>query len=321
MEGITNHVYRSLAVQYSEMDVVCTEFVRLSGDKFSPKQVRDHMEFYPQVTLSVQLMGENPRLFAPTINYFQEMGVHVFDLNLGCPSTKVNRKGCGAAMLENTQLLLEVVKAMRQQITGLFSCKMRAGWKTPSRAIEIAQMLEQEGVDFLTIHPRTKAQMYTGNANWDLIAQVKENIRIPLIGNGDIFSPKDAKAMIEHTQCDGVMMGRGVLRDPFLIRKINSYLTKQSYPRIHWSKYYSFYQEYILGLQKIGMRDKTVLGKTKEHMSYFCRFFAQETSSSEEHWHKIRRLQQLEDLTKYLHQMLVEYPNQEEVSSRLESIA
>lgn len=278
MEGITDHIYRDLAMKYTQMDIICTEFIRLSGNRFTPGQIKDEIKLYDNATLSVQLMGDDPSLFASTIPYIEEKGVKIIDLNLGCPSPRVNRKGCGVAMLTNLKLLQDVVSSMRKSINGTFSCKMRAGWENEDSALEITNILENEGVDFITVHPRTKMQRYKGHSNWDLIKDIKQTRSVPIIGNGDIFTSLDAEKMIAHTNCDGIMMGRGVLRDPFLINKINNHLSidtertkANEATAFDTQAYKQFYFEYIEKCREHDRHEGAILGKLKEHFSNFTK--------------------------------------------------
>ncbi len=290
MEGITNHIYRSVASEMMDMDIICTEFVRLSGLQFHPKQVRDEIELYPNMTLSVQLMGEDPKLFAETVPYFEDKGIRIIDLNLGCPSARVNRHSCGAAMLTDLALLKTVVSSIRSSCNVTFSCKMRAGWDNTEPALEIANILEGEGIDFLTIHPRTRQQKYTGNANWDIIKSIKEHAKIPIIGNGDIFNIYDAKAMLDYTNCNGIMMGRGVLQDPFLLNKVTPYLDRAEEIHIPLSQYEQFYTELARRMAAERHPDKSILNKLKEHFRYFCLMFNESAAT----WEQIKQSQSVD---------------------------
>lgn len=292
MEGITNVAYRNVAVKYMNADIICTEFVRLSGAQFNPKQIRDQIKLYDNMTLSVQLMGDDPKLFAETIPYFEEIGVTIIDLNLGCPSTLVTKKGCGSAMLQDLDLLETVVTSIREACNVTFTCKMRSGWANDDQTVEIGQLIERSGADMLTIHPRTRIQGYDGHSKWQLISDLKQNLNIPVIGNGDIQTKYDASKMIETTNCDGIMIGRGALRDPFLLNKINDHLNDQD-ERNYSDLYTPFYLDYIEEMKKIGFQDISILNKMKEHFRYFTKFI----ENGEEIWTHSKRLTKLKDLT------------------------
>ena len=290
MEGITDSVYRDVAVKHTDLDIICTEFVRLSGDHFKPKQLKDTYKLYENATLSVQLMGENPTLFAQTVPHFLELGVSIIDLNLGCPSPTVNRKGCGVAMLLDWKLLVEVVSSIRKATDGLFSCKMRAGWDNEENAVEISRILENEGIDFLTVHPRTKVQRYKGHSNWDLLAEIKSARTIPIIGNGDIFVPEDAKRMIDHTRVDGIMIGRGILRNPLLYNQVHQFLETGMYDYASSDDYKIFYMDYANAMKAENRHEKAILSKLKEHFSNFHKSL----EDGREFWDRLKVIQELD---------------------------
>jgi nifR3 family TIM-barrel protein len=235
-------------------------------------------------------MGENPFLLAESAKYLEDFGVKIIDLNLGCPSRKVTKKGCGAAMLLDLELLKKVVSSIRKNISVTFSAKMRAGWDDSEKTIKIAKILENEGIDFLTLHPRTKMQKYDGRADWNLIKEVKEKLEIPLIANGDIFTPENAKNILKLTKADGIMMGRGVLQNPFLINQIIEFFETGKYRNYSSEEYKKFYQEYTEFLLESGKAEKGVIAKLKEHFSHFL------GKNSPELWNKVKRGQSLDEI-------------------------
>lgn len=307
MDGITNSVYRRLASETMDLDVLCSEFIRLSGKQFSPKQIQDQIENLEKVQLSVQLMGEDPKLFAECIPYLEKQSVKIIDLNLGCPSPRVNRRSCGAAMLQDLVLMEEVVSEIREKTALLFSAKMRAGWDSTDRAVEIAQRLEKCGVDFITVHPRSRMQHYSGKANWDIIRDIKLACRIPIIGNGDIVSPKSAKEMLRQTGCDGLMIGRGILRDPFLFNKVNHYLSFNEKISFPMDRYKHFYLSLIERMQAESA-ERTVLNKAKEHI----KFFLKGIEDSEKHWSKLKSVQEINDFINYIKHSEFSFENSNE---------
>ena len=295
MEGITNVAYRNVANRYMDADVICTEFVRLSGDHFNPKQLKDQIKLYDDMILSVQLLGDDPNLFAETIPYFEEIGVEIIDLNLGCPSTLVNRKGCGAAMLKDLKLLETVVSSIRKNCNVTFSCKMRSGWDDEKQSLTIAKIIQENGADYLAIHPRTRLQAYEGKSNWSLIKELKENLSIPVIGNGDIQTPEDAINMIKESNCDGIMVGRGVLRDPMLLNKISKGISTSRNPK-ELISYKQFYNDYIIEMQKLEIKNINIVNKLKEHYRYFTKFIP----NGDEIWNEVKRSDSIEIFTDIL---------------------
>ena len=152
----------------------------------------------------------------------------IIDINMGCPVPKVAvRSQAGSALLKNPKKIYEIVKAVKEAVSVPITVKIRSGWDKESiNAVEVAKICEQAGASAIAVHPRTRSQGYTGKADWKIIMQVKENVNIPVIGNGDILTAENAKNMIDKTGCDAVMVGRGVLGNPYLIKQIVTYLNK-----------------------------------------------------------------------------------------------
>lgn len=174
-----------------------------------------------------QIFGSDTSSFveaAKTI--YREMKPDIIDINMGCPVPKVAVKSqAGASLLKNPSKIFEIVSSVVASAPCPVTVKIRSGWDSNSiNAIEIAKICEQAGASAITVHPRTRAQGYTGKADWSIIKAVKENVHIPVIGNGDIKTPRDAKMMLDETKCDAVMIGRAVLGNPWLIKDVIDYL-------------------------------------------------------------------------------------------------
>lgn len=167
--------------------------------------------------VGMQVFGNDANTLAEAAQIIERQGCDVIDLNLGCPAKKIVNDGGGSALLTNEKKLAEIFKKMRKAIKGVFTIKMRAGWDEQSKnAVTVAQMAQQEGVDAVALHARTRAQGYTGNADWSFIKHLKETVKIPVIGNGDIETAEDAHRMLTETGCDAVMTGRGAFQTPWL---------------------------------------------------------------------------------------------------------
>jgi nifR3 family TIM-barrel protein len=196
-------------------------------------RLMDFMDEDPPV--AVQIFGSRPAILAEAARIAVRKGAAVIDLNMGCPVKKVTRAGCGAALAEDLERARAVCRAMRGAVDVPFTAKIR--WQTngganaadgdarrvPSRAITVARMCEDEGLDAVAIHARTRAQGYSGTANWDWIAQIKKWLSIPVIGNGDVWTAADAARMRAETGCDAVMVGRGLVGNPWLVRQVALY--------------------------------------------------------------------------------------------------
>ena len=172
--------------------------------------------------LAMQLLGEDPDLLAEGARRLETAGADGIDLNMGCPVAKVVAKGQGAALMRDPLRAAVIFRTLRKAVAGAFTIKIRGGWDDRTvNAPEIARLAESEGVDGVTVHPRTRSQQYTGRAPWDVIADVVDAVRIPVVGNGDVSSVDDARAMVAATGCASVMIGRGALGRPWIFRGVD----------------------------------------------------------------------------------------------------
>lgn len=227
MAGITDQPMRRLvhqksggkAVLVSEM-VAVNALSRKNAKTYKIADVRK--EPYPVI---IQLEGADPDLFADAAQLAEELGAVGIDINMGCPVRKVINGGAGSALMKNPRLAAEIIEKTVAAVKLPVSVKFRKGWDINSiNAVDFAKMCEDSGAKHITIHGRTRAQGYSGVADWDIIAKVKKAVRIPVIGNGDVTSPQKAKEMFDQTGVDGVMIGRAVLGAPWLLGQIADYL-------------------------------------------------------------------------------------------------
>ncbi len=221
MEGITHPPLRALLAAHGGLGIVCTEFVRVTRNAVSPKVLRRQVVRAPGVPLCVQVMGNDVERMAEAAEMMVEAGADVVDINLGCPAPRVVRKGVGSAMLTRPALLYDVLCAMRERVPGLLSAKIRAGFDDAEHVVTIARTVEAAGADYLVVHPRRRADFYDGVADWRIIATLKQALRIPIVGNGDVWYATDALRMERETGCDGVMIGRPALRNPWIFRQVD----------------------------------------------------------------------------------------------------
>jgi nifR3 family TIM-barrel protein len=220
MEGVTHPTFRRLIAAHGGLGLLCTEFVRVSRAPLSPSALAASVVKAPDLPLSVQVMGNDADKMAEAAEHVSRAGADVVDVNLGCPMPRVVRKGVGAAMLKDPALLFDVLCAMRARTPGLFSAKIRAGFDTADEVVSIAKLVERAGVDFLTVHPRRRCDLYEGVADWRIVRVLREELRVPVVGNGDVWYARDALRMREETGCDAVMIGRPALRNPWIFRQI-----------------------------------------------------------------------------------------------------
>ncbi len=232
MAGVTGHPFRMLCREQGA-GLVYTEFVSANGIIRENEKTLDMMKFKEaERPIGVQIFGETPAVLAQSAKYIEEtVKPDIIDLNFGCPVPKVTKRGAGSAILKDLPLMDEVAKAVVEAVSIPVTAKIRAGWNSGCIiAPAAAEALQDAGIAAITLHPRTTKQLYTGEADWGLIAETRKAISIPLIGNGDIKSAQDAKRMMDETGCDAVMIGRRALGNPWIFKEINEYLEKGTIP-------------------------------------------------------------------------------------------
>ena len=221
MAGITNHPFR-LMVKKLGAALVTTEMVSAMGLTLEQKKTLTYLETHPsEKPLSVQIFGSSPEVMARAAQMATDMGADILDINMGCPAKKVTKTGAGSALLRNEKAIADIVSAVRLVCSIPVTIKIRAGWAPDEfTAPKIAKIAEDCGADAVTVHPRFASQRYAYPANWSFIQQVKETVSIPVIGNGDVFRPSMAIDMRRQTGCDGVMIGRGGVGNPWIFSQI-----------------------------------------------------------------------------------------------------
>lgn len=233
MAGICNSAYRRI-IKEMGAGLIFAEMVSDKAIYYGSKKTIDmlYMTDYERPIVQ-QIFGSDKDSFVMAAKYiYKNMHPDIIDINMGCPVPKVAlRAQAGSALLKNPNKVYEIVKAVVESVPIPVTVKIRSGWDGNNiNAIEIAKICEKAGAQAITVHPRTRSQGYSGKANWDIIRQVKENVSIPVIGNGDILSGYDAKKMLDETKCDAVMIGRGVLGNPWLIKECVDYLESGKVP-------------------------------------------------------------------------------------------
>lgn len=231
MAGVTDLPFRLLCKEQG-VGMTCTEMVSAKAISFHNKNTEALLETAQQERpVSLQLFGSDPDIISEMAAYIEDRPFDILDINMGCPVPKVARNGEGSALMRNPKLVAEIVKKTARATKKPVTVKIRKGFTQQEvNAVEIAKIAEASGAAAVAVHGRTREQYYSGQADWDIIRQVKEAVRIPVIGNGDIDSAKKAKQMLEETGCDAVMVGRAVRGNPWLFREIRSYLEDGTLP-------------------------------------------------------------------------------------------
>lgn len=233
MAGVTDLPFRKLCKEQGA-GLICTEMVSAKAISFHNKNTEALMEMDPsEHPVSLQLFGSEPGLMAEVAKSIEERPFEILDINMGCPVPKVVNNGEGSALLKNPKLIGKIIKAVSGAIRKPVTAKMRIGFEGyPVDPVEIAKIMEDSGAAAIAVHGRTRQQYYSGHADWDTIRKIKEAVRIPVIGNGDVDSPEKAEALLKETGCDAVMIGRAVRGNPWIFRELNHYfLTGEKLPR------------------------------------------------------------------------------------------
>jgi tRNA-dihydrouridine synthase B len=217
MAGITDHAFRTF-MRKLDSSVVVTELVSATGLEYKSQRTLDLMSYdESQRPIGIQLFGEDPDVIARGAQIAEELGADFVDLNFGCPVPKVVKKGAGSAMLKDLPMMQKVLSACVKSVKIPMTIKIRTGWDSTLRnAVDVCNLAHDEGITWVAIHGRTRAQGYSGLADWDFIAEVKNKSQIPILGNGDILTPQQAVNRLNESGCDGVMIGRGALKNPLI---------------------------------------------------------------------------------------------------------
>ena len=225
LAGITNLPFRQL-IKDCGCAVVCSEMISAKGIFYNSEKTIPLLKSEEgERPLSVQIFGSDPLSMGQAAAFINDLGTaDIIDINFGCSVKKVIKQGAGVALMKDPALAQKIIKAVRNATSLPFTIKIRSGWDASGdQAVILAKIAEDQGVDAIAFHPRTATQGFGGKADWQLIARLKQTIRIPVIGNGDIITPQDAGKMLSKTGCDAVMVGRAAMANPFILSQIEEY--------------------------------------------------------------------------------------------------
>ena len=227
MAGIADRAFRELCVNYGAGYTV-SEMVSSKGLTMGDKKSGELLTLGEiENPAGVQIFGDNPEIMAQAAKMCIKYHPNIIDINMGCPAPKIAMNGGGASLMKNPLLAGEIIKAVSKAVDIPVTVKIRKGWDDENiTAVELAKIAEKNGAAAITVHGRTRMQMYSGKVDYNIIAKVKKAVDIPVIANGDIVDEQSAAIMFEKTNCDAIMIGRGALGNPWIFRKINAYLNE-----------------------------------------------------------------------------------------------
>jgi tRNA-dihydrouridine synthase B len=272
MEGVTNLTFRRLIRSIGGHGLTYTEFIASSGINSRSIKELELAEFdADEDPIAIQIFGKDPNVMAEAARIIEGTGASIIDINMGCPSKRVCTRSGGSALMREPKLAVEIVRAVRAAIKIPLTVKMRSGFDAGMRnAPELAHMCQEEGAEAITIHWRTREDRYQGERAVDKIRETKERIRIPVIGNGDITDIPSAVRMFEETGCDGVMVGRGAMKNPWGILQISQHLQGHEITEVTPGERKRVLIEFMLRYQEKYQKERPALGKFKQIAKHFC---------------------------------------------------
>lgn len=278
MAGFTDRPFRIICERY-EPGLVVTEMISAKALFYDDKKTKQLMntknEKHP---ISIQIFGSDEESMAYSARYICEKNLgDIIDINMGCPAPKVVKNGDGSSLLLDLKKAGKIVETVVKNSSLPVSVKIRKGWDNNNIvALDAAKIIEQAGAKLITIHGRTRSEYYSGNADWNIIKEIKENLKIPVIGNGDVKTPQDAKAMIEKTGCDGIMISRASLGKPWIFKQIREYLKTGKSIEISKKEKLEVMLEHI----KLEVEEKGEERAIKEMRKHICFYLKGEHNAS-----------------------------------------
>lgn len=224
MAGITDKPFREVCREFGA-GMVYSEMISAKGLYYKDKKTASLMDMSGESPCAIQIFGSEPEIMAEVIPKVMEFKPDVIDINMGCPAPKIVNNGDGSALMKTPELMGKIMRAVKHTSPVPVTAKMRKGWEEDNSLV-CAKILEENGADAVTVHGRTRKEFYSGKADWDIIKTIKRELKIPVIGNGDIWTAQDAKNMFDYTGCDGVMVARGAQGNPWIFTEIKELLEK-----------------------------------------------------------------------------------------------
>ena len=294
MAGVTDLPFRIICKKYGNPGLVCNEMVSSRAicykDEKTLNMIKSNNEKRP---ISMQIFGNDPEIMGQAAKFMCDY-TDILDVNMGCPAPKVVKNGDGSRLLLNLELVEQIVKKVVENSTKPVTVKIRKGWdKNNIVAVEAAKIIEKAGANAIIIHGRTRDEFYSGIADWDIIKRVKEAVKIPVIGNGDIKSEEDALKMFEQTNVDGIMVGRAAIGNPWIFEEIVGYLQGKEQRQVSKEERLETILEHInLAVEEKG--ENIAIKEMRKHLAYYVRN-GKDASKLRERINKIDKKQELLD--------------------------
>ena len=308
MAGVTDLPFRKVCKEFGP-GLVCTEMVSSKAIFYDDSKTKLLMNTEGEKRpISMQIFGSDEETMGYAAKYVSELA-DIVDINMGCPAPKVVKNGDGSKLLLDIEKAEKVIKAVVKNSTKPVTLKLRKGWDTNNIvAVEFAQMAEKAGVSAITIHGRTRTEMYSGKADLDIIKKVKESVNIPVIGNGDIVDEESALKMFEYTGVDGIMIGRGSFGNPWIFKRIKNFLeTGEKLPEVTQQEKLRVIKKHIeLELQE--KEEITAIREMRKHISWYTK----NMPNSSEFRNEINKIEDKDELIK----KIVEFCNEKTLKSK-----
>ena len=300
MAGVTDLPFRLLCKEQGA-GLICMEMVSAKAISFHNRNTEALMEIDPrEKPVSLQLFGSDPDIISEMAKYIEEKPFDILDLNMGCPVPKVVNNGEGSALLKNPELIRQIITKTAKAIKKPVTAKIRIGFEGGDvDVVELAKIIEDSGAAAIAVHGRTRVQYYSGKADWDTIARVKDAVSIPVIGNGDVYSPESARALEEHTGCDGIMIGRAARGNPWIFREILEYRKTGQVPQ---GPSLQERKEMMLRHAKLQLEYKgeyTGIREMRKHMAWYTSGL-RHSASLRRQMNEVENYEQLEQLLELL---------------------